>query len=162
MDAFFSELTRNFKELSKRVSRFETWEPSTGFVDTGAHAYLTANQALGAGVYTVIAFNAELWDTDGIHSAGTMTIPVDGKYLFTTALFTSGLAGTLYTMIYRTANLTPVSAYGGTVVTGNLSVIMDCVTGDTLTVQANPSGPTTILGVAAYPYTSYFQVQRVG
>jgi hypothetical protein len=161
-DAIFEEILTSIKALNARITNFETWEPSTGFVDTGAHSYLSSSQLINLGSYQQVTFGAELWDTDGIHSGGTMTIQEDGKYFFQTVLWSSGITGTATVRIYKSATETFFSDFEGTFQGVQLSGIMNCVVGDTIIVEVNPSVNMTILGSASNGYQSFFQVQRVG
>jgi len=160
-NAIFSELLKNFKALNRRVNNFETWEPSTGFVDTGTHAYLTSNQAINTGAWRHVLFDAELWDTDSIHTGSTFTIPEDGKYLFKTLITIGGIAGSFFCRVYKSATEIIQDSKVGTVGAIQVGGIMECSAGDTIIVEVSTSVNTTATG-SANGYTTFFQVQRVG
>lgn len=162
IDQIFKEITQMQGNLSRRIAQFETWEPSSGFVDTGAHAYRTSSQSISSGAYDKVDFNAELWDTEDIHSAGTMTIVTPGKYFCKAVVATTGYSGTTYLRIYKSATEYLVGTYYGTTLYVQTSGIMLCNAGDTLIVDMYPTVNITVSGSTTYKYLTFFQIQRVG
>jgi hypothetical protein len=162
LNSIFDELTRNLKELSRRITKFETWEPASGIADTGAHAYLAANQLILAGAYTQVLFDAELWDTNTIHAGGTFTIPSDGKYQVNVMLWCSGTLGPVYIRVYKSATENFFDDKIGTVQGFQISGIMQCAAGDTIIIELYGTNNITLLGSAVNGYQSFGQIQRVG
>lgn len=164
MNTIFEEISRSIKELSKRVAKFETWEPAQAVAHHGAHAYLTSNVNSSIGAWYTVPFDAELWDTSSIHAAGVFTAPVDGRYLCTTHIRFTTYAGTWNLRFLPNASsvdamLRVIDAnYNGALLTGtyNLSA------GDTIQTQVYRTGSALALtGSAYYPYYCFTQMELI-
>lgn len=158
MDEVFSDILSSIRSLSTRIAKFETWEPASP-QDVSAHVYLSSNQAVNTGAYHQILFDAELYDTSGIHSGGTFTITEDGKYYVKTSL-NSGFVGGAYIRIYKSATEYIEASYFTTTDYMSVSGIMLLDEGDTLIVDLAPTVNMTVIG-SALVYDSFFQIKKL-
>lgn len=162
--SIFNELLDNIKDLNRRLTNLETWEPLTGEDAVRAHAYLSTNFTASASVWDTVTFDKELWDTHNIHSGGVITVPSNGFYLVNTLLNYQSFVGTLKTHI-QGSDTTILSEWvsDGSFTSSGIVSVYELDAGETLEVQVYRVGTgVTVLGYNAFPYWSCFQIEKIG
>lgn len=98
----------------------------------------TANLAVTAN--TTINFPTLYYDTVGMYNAGTITIPVPGKYRFSISEFATSQSGGIndYLRIYKNGSLlNTLCAFNGGGVPQSGTVSIDLIAGDLITIRNN-------------------------
>jgi len=142
----------------------------TGSYDIGARIYHNANQSLSTTTSTLLIFNSERYDTNGMHSgsSGQLYCNIAGKYIISgNARFASDNAGDRMLIIY----LNGTTAIGLQRVeavevaehtTINVSTIYELEVGDYVELWAyQASGGDLNVEVAAN-YSPEFMMQKIG
>lgn len=114
--------------------------------------------------YVTITFDTEQFDSNGNHSGGTYTAPVNGFYHFNWAASwaTSG-AETFETALFVNGTLTSRGGrgLGSTVeITSNGSDLLQLNAADTVTIRTSNSGARTVLASGPKTYFSGFLVSQ--
>jgi hypothetical protein len=120
-----------------------------------------------SGSFSTMTYSSKDFDSHAAYSAGTLTIPVSGKYLFNTAIIVAGtyaINNALNLAIFKNGSEVSeeITIAGGsmTTVSSLYSDIIQCNAGDLITVRAS-SGATTPT-VSASSVRNFFSWSRVG
>jgi hypothetical protein len=120
-----------------------------------------------SGSFATMSYSSKDFDSHAAYSAGTLTIPVSGKYLFNTAIIVAGtysINNALNLAIFKNGSEVSeeITIAGGsmTTVSSLYSDIIQCNAGDLITVRAS-SGATTPT-VSASSVRNFFSWSRVG
>jgi len=145
--------------------------PTAGAYTQGARAYHNVNQSIANGVPTMLALNAERYDTDVIHdlavSNSRLTCRTEGKYLICglVAWATNGVGLRIVTLLLNGATIiagsgTPPTATDLTM--HSVAVVQAMVVTDyvELRVYQTSGGALNVLALAEY--SPELMMQRVG
>lgn len=115
-------------------------------VGTVSGRYFNATGTL-SGTDSLVTYSTRDYDTNSAYSAGILTIPVAGKYLFNAHLISvsGGSAINLVLSIYKNGSLVSTVA-SATVATGgnnkDVAIVdqLSCAIGDQIKIEANDTG----------------------
>jgi hypothetical protein len=128
----------------------------------------TAGSALGNTTFATYIYATKVHDTHNAYQSGTYTIPAAGKYRVVAQIQTTSitLSGTNSIQISINQNGTAkiIGQTGGSgaaiPVSASTSGVLNCVAGDTITIQTkDTAGATTANTTAGF---NYFSIERVG
>lgn len=159
----FEGLFSKFSDLNSRLSNLETYEQAAGGATySGVHAYLSsASYSIAGGAN--INWNAESWDTDDYHVAGShqFTIPYDGRYVIRSKVYYNIGTATQPKIQIHVSSAFYVHEYGENVGTsiGHLPVesIWDLSAGDIVHIYCTDAAGAFIFGTD--PYDSFCQIE---
>lgn len=119
------------------------------------------------GSFSTVTYSTKDFDTHGVYTSGTLTIPAAGKYQFNAGLFgafTGAINNAQELAIFKNGTQinSGLQVAGGsqTNIASSVSDVVSCLAGDLITVKVlnNGTGPT----VAASNFRNYFSWARVG
>lgn len=137
----------------------------------GARVYHTANQSIPNGTLTTLAFYAERYDTDGIHSPtvnnSRLTCKTAGKYgISVTATWAVNVAGfrSLQLKINGTTVIAIQAEHGLTTEAGHqeLSTIYALAVGEFMEVIAYQTSGVALNVITSANFSPEFMMQRIG
>lgn len=137
----------------------------------GARVFHSANQSTTSGIEKVLAFNSEVYDSNGLHDTSTnnerITIVTTGIYLVQfSGVFASNATGYRYAAIYKNVaqdlvDFQPCAAANGGATGVHISVILSLTAGDYLEVHVAQTSGGALNLVAQTANSPYFAVQQL-
>lgn len=147
---------------------------TAGSPDIGARAYNSGNISINSGVLTVLTFDSERWDTDGIHSlvanTGRLTCNTAGKYLILgNIVFAASAAGfRVMTILLNGATniawqaLPTLTVAGPPSWRGIVSTVYDLSVTDYVELQVFQDSGGALNVTAIANYSPEFMMQKIG
>lgn len=124
----------------------------------------SSNQAIAVSTATTVIFNATSFDTHGgmNTTTGVYTVPIAGKYKVTANLYITSAAAEVFNYyILKNGAATSLKFFTATADSMNtVTDIMDCVAGDTISIQVDSTADTSY-SVVYDTSVTYFNVERL-
>ncbi len=161
------DIARILRDYERRLSHLETLEGGGGGFEIGARVFNDATQSIPRATPTVLTFNQERYDTDGIHSVlvntSRLTSQTAGKYAIdSTARWSGNPTNSVARILLNGATGIAMEQIVGHVISFEVSTIYELVVGDYVELQLEQFSPGALVIQVVGNESPEFMMQKIG